>query len=379
MQAKEPLQRVVSGQTISAADWNRVVDRVNAGTTGTIRATAPPTPRTDSQVVPVANVGKRDFKPFQPIFATGVLRIETRFASDGKPLSGDAELEAEYEAALNGAFVVETKDVPTTGESVESANGSFVSAATRYDLLFVALEPIPAGGVGRAIAACGPVFLAKTVRSSLPEQKYALPYANAVGHFYRSDASGGFRVVATTEGDDKSARRCVALLGYWQDEAATVKHSCYNANLLTSAKLKTEERNAFTPITSVKLKSGESDATAFTGVESVNSTPVALRFGIYVYDDGTIRNVKILVGDDTTPPAGSSGKWIVSERVYIRSQTISTRNYKLAVTAHNGAAYSGIELETESILGAAVPCNFKTSQRIRSGDVYAKAAEFVVD
>ncbi len=378
MQAKEPLQRVVSGQTISAADWNRVVDRVNAGTTGTIRATAPPT-RTDSQVVPVANVGEREFRPFQPIFATGVLRIETRSASDGKPLSGDAALEAEYEAALNGAFVVETKDVRTTGESVERANGSFVSAASRSDLLFVALEPIPTGGVGRAIAACGPIFFAKTVGASSPEKKYALPYPNGVGHFYRSDSSGGFRVVATTDATAGGAGGCVALLGYWQDEAPVVKHSCFNASLLTSAKLKTKEKNAFNPIASVKLKSGESDAAAFMGVESVNSTPVALRFGIYVYDDGTIRNVKILVGDDTTPPAGSNGKWIVSEKVYVQSQSIATRGYKLAVTALDCKAYGDIELETSALLGASVPCNFQTSQRFRSGDVCAKDAELVVD
>lgn len=378
MQAKEPLQRVVSGQTISAADWNRVVDRVNAGTTGTIRATAPPTLRTDSQVVPVANVGKRDFKPFQPIFATGVLRIETRSAPDGEPLAGDAALEAEHEAALNGAFVVETKDVPTEGESVEIANGAFVSAARRSDLLFVALEPIPTGGVGRAIAACGPVFFAKTLRSSKSEQKYALPYANDVGHFYRSDANGGFRVVATTEGDAKSARRCVALLGYWRDESPVVKHSRFNANLLTSAKLKTDEKNAFAPITSVKLKSGGSDATGFTGVESVNSTPVALRFGVLVNDDGKVTAAKILKDDDKLTGV-YDGKWVFSEKVYVQSQSIATRGYKLAVTTLGCKAYGEIELETDALLGAAVPYNFKTSQRFRSGDVHTKDAELVVD
>lgn len=371
MQAKEPLQRVVAGQTISAADWNRVVDRVNAGATGTIRASSPPIPRTDLQVVPVANVGKREFKPFQPIFATGVLRIETRSVPDGKPLAGDAALEAEYEAALNGAFVVETKDVPTKVE-LDNEVRSFASSSSLSDLLFVALEPIPSGGVGRAIAACGPVFFAKTFRSSAPERKYALPYSNDVGHFYRSDLNGGFRVVATTEGD--ASKYCVALLGYWQDEAPIVKHSSHSAELLTSARLKTKEKNVFTPITSVKLKQGESDATDFTAVGECNSTPVALRFGIYVYDDGTIRGARILVGDENLPPAGSGGKWIVSEKAYVNSQTITTRKFKLAVTAHNDKAYSGIELETGSILGASFPYNFQVSQRFRSGDVRTTVA-----
>lgn len=94
MQAKEPLQRVGAGQPISAADWNRIVDRINAGATGTVRAKTP-TARVESQIVQVANVGKRDVEFLQPVFATGVLRAAIPNDADGKPLAGKARFHAE--------------------------------------------------------------------------------------------------------------------------------------------------------------------------------------------------------------------------------------------------------------------------------------------
>ncbi|MBP3531407.1 MAG: hypothetical protein J6K25_09565 [Thermoguttaceae bacterium] len=207
MQTKEPLQRVVAGQPISAADWNRIVDRINAGATATVRAKTP-TARVESQIVQIANVGKRDVKFLQPVFATGVLRVAIPNDADGKPLSGKARFEAELNAALNGACVVEAKDAAeSTGEF-----GTPDFEYTTDDLAFVALKPIPVGGVGRALAACGPIFFADVLRGS--RQKFALPYANGTGYFYRS-ADFGYRVVAETGGDYK---RRVALLGYWKPE-----------------------------------------------------------------------------------------------------------------------------------------------------------------
>ncbi|MBQ8285907.1 MAG: hypothetical protein IJZ10_06355 [Thermoguttaceae bacterium] len=201
------LPRVAAGQSISAADWNRIVDRINAGAPATVRAKTP-TARVESQIVQIANVGKRDVKFLQPVFATGVLRVAIPNDADGKPLSGKARFEAELNAALNGACVVEAKDAAeSTGEF-----GTPDFEYTTDDLAFVALEPIPAGGVGRALAACGPIFFADALRGS--GQKFALPYANGTGYFYRS-ADFGYRVVAETGGD---YRRRVALLGYWKPE-----------------------------------------------------------------------------------------------------------------------------------------------------------------
>ena len=202
------LPRVAAGQSISAADWNRIVDRINAGAPATVRAKMPPTARVESQIVQIANVGKRDVAFLQPVFATGVLRTGVPNDADGKPLAGKARFEAELNAALNGACVVEAKDAAeSSGEG-----GTVDFEYTADDLAFVALEPIPVGGVGRALAACGPIFFADVLRGS--GQKYALPYLNATGYFYRS-ADSGYRVVAETGGDYK---RRVALLGRWKSE-----------------------------------------------------------------------------------------------------------------------------------------------------------------
>ena len=228
MQTKEPLQRVGAGQPISAADWNRIVDRINAGATGTVRAKTP-TARVESQIVQIANVGERDVAFLQPVFATGALRVEVPNDADGKPLSGKARFDAELNAALNGACVVEAKDAA-------ESTGEFGTADFEYttdDLAFVALEPIPAGSVGRALAACGPIFFADVLRGS--GQKYALPYANATGYFYRSAASG-YRVVAETGGDYK---RRVALLGYWENSAPEIETTSNNWRYVADVETKT--------------------------------------------------------------------------------------------------------------------------------------------
>lgn len=305
MQAKEPLQRVVAGQPISAADWNRIVDRINAGATATVRAKTP-TARVESQIVQIANVGKRDVKFLQPVFATGVLRVAIPNDADGKPLAGKARFEAELNAALNGACVVEAKDAA-------ESTGEFGTPDFEYatdDLAFVALEPIPGGGVGRALAACGPIFFADVLRGS--GQRFALPYANGTGYFYRS-ANSGYRVVAETGGDYK---RRVALLGYWEDPTPTLAYSTLNQEVVQSATLKEDVKFGCRPVRNIELVSAEysgmnqelpggdyDEGFAFNGIGATSKTSYELRVGVLFENDTYPKAVKLFVNiDEETDP-----------------------------------------------------------------------------
>ncbi|MBP3556280.1 MAG: hypothetical protein J6K20_01055 [Thermoguttaceae bacterium] len=285
------LPRVAAGQSISAADWNRIVDRINAGAPATVRAKTP-TARVESQIVQIANVGKRDVKFLQPVFATGVLRVAIPNDADGKPLSGKARFEAELNAALNGACVVEAKDAAeSTGEF-----GTPDFEYTTDDLAFVALEPIPAGGVGRALAACGPIFFADALRGS--GQKFAVPYANGTGYFYRS-ADFGYRVVAETGGD---YRRRVALLGYWKNPAPVLTYSTLGQEVVTNVTFEKDEKSGCRPVDNVELVRAENlgmdealpggvydEAFKFHGVGHMETVylklVVAARFNDSVYPD----------------------------------------------------------------------------------------------
>lgn len=160
MQAKEPLQRVVAGQPISAADWNRIVDRINAGATATVR----------------------------PNFATRGARRELRVRNDSATrleflsvvaVRGFASRFVDLNAALNDATVLAV-GLPT------GADGEFLATLR---------EPLAPNDVGAATPASGALFLAEVVDAA--SSGFATPATDAAnaGKLVAS-GSGPFRIVA---------------------------------------------------------------------------------------------------------------------------------------------------------------------------------------
>ncbi|MBQ9800255.1 MAG: hypothetical protein IJO40_09995 [Thermoguttaceae bacterium] len=163
MQAKEPLQRVVAGQPISAADWNRIVDRINAGATATVR----------------------------PNFATRGARRELRVRNDSATrleflsvvaVRGFASRFVDLNAALNDATVLAV-GLPT------GADGEFLATLR---------EPLAPNDVGAATPASGALFLAEVVDAA--SSGFATPATDAAnaGKLVAS-GSGPFRIVARSD------------------------------------------------------------------------------------------------------------------------------------------------------------------------------------
>lgn len=122
------LPRVAAGQSISAADWNRIVDRINAGTTATARADLPL--RRALRELRVRN---------DSAGSLGYLSVVAVY--------GFASPQVDLVAALNDAAVLSVG--PPTG-----AAGEFLATLR---------EPLLPGGVGTATAASGTAFLAEVV------------------------------------------------------------------------------------------------------------------------------------------------------------------------------------------------------------------------
>lgn len=160
MQAQEPLQRVVAGKPISAADWNRIVDRINAGATATVRAKTP-TARVESRIRNDSGV------------ALGFSSVVA--------VRGFASPQIDLVAALNDAAVLSV-GLPT------GADGEFLATLR---------EPIEPNGVGTATPATGSAFLAEVVGASDGALGCATPATDAAnaGKLVAS-GSGPFRIVA---------------------------------------------------------------------------------------------------------------------------------------------------------------------------------------
>lgn len=160
------LPRVVGGQPISAADWNRIVDRINAGTTGTVRADLPL--RRALRELRVRN---------DSAGSLGYLSVVAVY--------GFASPQVDLVAALNDAAVLSVGS-PT------GADGEFLATLR---------EPLSPGGVGTATAASGTAFLAEVVGAndgaSLAFATPATDAANA-GKLVAS-GSGPFRIVARSD------------------------------------------------------------------------------------------------------------------------------------------------------------------------------------
>ncbi|MBQ2788188.1 MAG: hypothetical protein IJE97_01025 [Thermoguttaceae bacterium] len=160
------LPRVVGGQPISAADWNRIVDRINAGATGTVRAGLPL-----RRALRELRVRNDSAGPL------GYLSVVAVY--------GFASPQVDLVTALNDAAVLSVG--PPTG-----AAGEFLATLR---------EPLLPGGVGTATAASGTAFLAEVVgandSASLAFATPATDAANA-GKLVASP-TGPFRIVARSD------------------------------------------------------------------------------------------------------------------------------------------------------------------------------------